>query len=123
MASGSGTEIAVGAIIVESTKSGVGFPASAPNTNVSIQRNLVARSGRSGIWVGQLDGGTVSDNVVAGWDLHPELPLFGVSQQLRAQLLQDFTQPLVMRNSQNIGTKHNVFRADAGGDDDATSPQ
>lgn len=92
MASGTGTQIAVGAIIVESTNDKNLFPASAPNTNVSIERNRVVDSGRSGIWVGELDGGTISDNVINKWDRHPELPLFGVNPQVRAQLRQDFTQ-------------------------------
>jgi hypothetical protein len=120
MASGSGAQIAVGAIIVESTDNRGLFPTSAPNTNVSIERNLVVNSGRSGIWMGQLDGGAIRDNVIVGWNRHPELPLFGVDPQTRAQLLQDFTQPLVIHNSRNVETPHNVFRSDAGADDDAS---
>lgn len=116
MASGTGTEIAVGAIIVESTDSRGLFPNSAPNTNISITRNLIMDSGRSGIWVGQLDGGTITDNVVSGWDLHPELPLFGVDPQTSAQLLQDFTEPLVIHNSSGVGTSQNVFRPGASKD-------
>jgi hypothetical protein len=62
---------------VESTDNTGLFPNSAPNTNIAIARNLIADSGRSGIWVGQLNGGTTVDNVIIGWDLHPEVPLFG----------------------------------------------
>ena len=94
------------------------FPPSAPNTNISIERNLVADSGRSGIWVGQLDGGRISDNVINGWDRYPALPLLGVDPQTRAQLLQDFTRPLVIHDSQNIQTLHNVFRPDASANND-----
>jgi hypothetical protein len=50
---------------------------------------------------------------------HPELPLFGVDAQTRAQLLQDFAQPLVIHNSSNVETHHNVFRSDADAEDDA----
>jgi len=113
MASGSGTQIAVGAIIVESTNDKNLFPASAPNTNISIERNRVVDSGRSGIWVGELEGGAIRDNVVIRWDRHPELPLFGVNPQTRAQLLQDFTQPLVVHNSQNVDIQGNVTNSDA----------
>jgi hypothetical protein len=123
MASGTGTEIAVGAIIVESTDNTGLFPNSAPNTNISIARNLVVDSGRSGIWVGQLNGGTIIDNVIIGWNLHPELPLFGVDPQTRAQLLQDFTQPLVIHNSPDVLTRHNLFRPVAAADNDATLQQ
>jgi hypothetical protein len=119
MASGTGTQIAVGAIIVESTDNRNLFPASAPNTNVSIERNRIVNSGRSGIWVGQLAGGVIRDNVVIRWNQHPELPLFGVDPQTRAQLLQDFTQSLVIHNSQNVETRRNVFRSNGSADDDA----
>jgi len=113
MASGSGTQIAVAAIIVESTNDENLFPASAPNTNISIERNRVVDSGRSGIWVGELDGGAIRDNVIVGWDRHPELPLFGVNPQTRAQLLQDFTQPLVVHNSQNVDIQGNITNNNA----------
>jgi hypothetical protein len=63
--------------------------------------------------VSELDGGTISDNVINHWDRHPGLPLFGVNPQMRAQLLQDFTQPIVIHNSQNVATGGNVIAADA----------
>jgi hypothetical protein len=49
--------------------------------------------GRCGIWVGELNGGTIWDNSIVGYDKYPELPLFGVSPQESTQLLQDFTHP------------------------------
>jgi hypothetical protein len=107
MASGTGTQIAVGAIIVEATTSTGRFSPASANANISIVRNRVANSGRSGLWVGELDGGDIRDNVIARWDQHPELPLFGVDAQTRAQLLQDFAQPLVIHNSQNIDVRDN----------------
>jgi hypothetical protein len=75
--------------------------------STAIEGNRVVDSGRSGIWVGELDGGTVSDNVINHWDQHPELPLFGINPQMRAQLLQDFTWPVVIHNSQNVETLGN----------------
>jgi hypothetical protein len=102
MASGSGTQIAVGAIIVESTTGIEGFSTASPNTNISISRNVIVNSGRSGIWVGELDGGEIKGNRISGWDRHPELPLFGVNVATRAQLLQDFTQALVVHDSLNV---------------------
>jgi len=57
--------------------------------------------------------------VIVGWNRHPELPLFGVDPQTRAQLLQDFTRPLVIHNSRNIETRHNIFRSEPGVDDGA----
>jgi len=102
MASGSGSQIAVGSIMVATTNDRNGFPISSPNTNISIEGNQVVDSGRTGIWVGELDRGTIRDNVISGWDRHPELPLNGVDSQTQVQLRQDFTQPLVIHNSLNI---------------------
>ena len=36
-----------------------------------------------------------------------------------AQLLQDFTQPLVIHDSPGVGTRHNAFRSVASPDNDA----
>jgi len=62
----------------------------------------VIDSERCGIWAAEPDGGTIGDNVIIRWNRHPELPIVGVNPQTRARLLQDFTQPLVMHNSQNV---------------------
>jgi len=78
MASGSGSQIAVGAIMVATTNPKNDFPASSPNTDISIERNTVLNSGRTGIWVNEVAGDAVRDDVVRGWVEHPELPLHGV---------------------------------------------
>jgi hypothetical protein len=107
MASGSGSQIAVGAIMVATTNPKNDFPASSPNTNISIEGNAVLNSGRTGIWVNEVAGGAVRDNVVRGWDEHPELPLNRVDAQTRTELLQDFKQPLVVQNSQHLDVRDN----------------
>lgn len=107
MASGSGSQIALGAIMVDSVNNTFAFASSAPNTNISIQDNFIADSGRSGIWVGELNGGTIQNNLIIGYDQHPELPLFGVTPQERLQLLKDFTLPLVVHSSQNVSALNN----------------
>jgi hypothetical protein len=119
MASGTGTQIAVGAIIVESTTNTNTFSKAMPNTNISILRNEVANSGRTGIWVGELDGGDIRDNVITRWDQHPELPIFGVNAQTRAQLLEDFTRPLVIHDSREVDVRDNVTSRRGDGDDDS----
>ena len=108
MASGSGSQIAVGAIQVATANPKNDFPASSPNTNIVIERNTVLDSGRSGIWVNELSSGAIRDNVVRGWDQHPELPLNGVDPQTRAEILQDSSQPLVVHNSPNVAVDGNV---------------
>jgi hypothetical protein len=110
MASGTGSRIALAAIIIESTNNSPDFASSAPNTNITIEGNYIADSGRSGIRVGELSGGSIRDNCIIRWNLHPELPVFGVPAQQRARFLQDFTQPLVISNSPNVQTANNSTR-------------
>ena len=107
MASGSGTQIAVGGIMVDSINATHAFVESSPNTNISILNNRILSSGRSGIWVGQVNGGTIRDNAVIRYDQHPELPLFGVSAAESSQLLLDFAQPIITRNDQNVSVSNN----------------
>ncbi|MBV8587155.1 MAG: right-handed parallel beta-helix repeat-containing protein [Verrucomicrobia bacterium] len=108
MASGSGTQIALGAISVVSTNNTNRFATSQPNSNISIQNNFVFDSGRCGIWVGELNGGTIRDNLIVGFDKYPELPLFGISPQESTQLLPDFTQPIVVHYSQGVTVQDNL---------------
>jgi hypothetical protein len=125
MASGSGTQIVVGAIMVAPTNNKGQFALATPETNISIEHNRIVDSGRSGIWVNGVNGGSISDNIILGWDRHPELPLFGINAQTRAQLLQDFTHPLVVHNSQGAATDGNVTRQStgAGSQEDLSSAQ
>lgn len=51
MASGSGTQIALGGIQVDSVNKNNAFVSSPVNNNISIQFNRVLSSGRTGIWV------------------------------------------------------------------------
>jgi hypothetical protein len=62
--------------------------------------------------VGELYHGDIVDNVIMRWDQHPELPLFGVDAQTRAQLLQDFTAPLVIHNSRGVNRRDNTADPD-----------
>jgi hypothetical protein len=101
MASGSASQIAVGAIMVATTNPRNDFVASSPNTNVVIERNTVIDSGRSGIWLNEV-AGAIRHNAVRECNRHPKLPLNGVDLQTRTELLQDFSQPLVVHNSQDL---------------------
>ena len=99
MASGSGSQIAVGAIQVATTDPKNDFTATSPNTGIVIERNTVIDSGRTGIWANEVSGGVIRNNVIRGWNQHPELPLNGVDPQTRTELLQDFAQALGVHNS------------------------
>jgi hypothetical protein len=122
MASGSGTQIATGAIMVAPTNNKGQFAAATPSTNISIERNRVVNSGRSGIWVNGVNGGSISDNIIDGWDRHPELPFFGVNAPTKAQLQQDFKLPLVVHNSQDVETRGNVTNSNPAADDEGGEP-
>jgi hypothetical protein len=107
MTSGSGSQIATGAVLVSSTTNTNAYPASPVNTNVTIRGNRIVNSGRSGIWIGALNGGAIEDNTIDNWDRHPELPLFGVNAKTAAILEQDFTFPIARLNSSNLQIHRN----------------
>ena len=112
MASGSGTQIATGAVLVNSTTQTNAYPTSPVNTNVTIRGNHILNSGRSGIWIGALNGGAIEDNTIDNWDRHPELPLFGVNATTAAILEQDFTLPIASLNSSNLQIEGNSTHFD-----------
>jgi hypothetical protein len=100
MASGTGSQIALAAIIVEST--GFGFAQASSNSNITIRGNRITGSGRAGIWVGELNGGTIENNEIANWNQHPELPFWGVSGGEEQQLRLDAQKAIVVRFSTNV---------------------
>ncbi len=112
MASGSGSQIATGAVLVSSTNRTNAYPTSAVNTNVTIRGNRIVNSGRSGIWIGALDGGFIEDNTIDNWDRHPELPLFGVNAKAAALLERDFTRPIASLNSSDLQIRGNSTHFD-----------
>jgi hypothetical protein len=107
MASGSGTQIAVGAILVDSVNDVSAFVPQPVNRAISILRNTVSESGRSGIWVGEVSGGAIRDNAIVSWNRHPDLPLFGVDATTEAQLKQDFKLAIVVHDSQQVELSNN----------------
>jgi hypothetical protein len=106
-ATGAGGDFAVqGAIIVDSTDPNFEFLTTPVNSNVSILNNYIADSGRSGMWIGELNYGDVNNNVITRWNEYPNLGVWG-----DVQFPQDFAQPLVTRFSQNLNTSNNVMQA------------
>jgi hypothetical protein len=112
MASGSGTQIATGAILVASANQTNAFATAPINTDITIRDNRIVNSGRSGIWIGELNGGSIENNTIDNWDRHPELPLFGVDAQTAAALREDFTHPLASNYSSNLHVEGNITHAD-----------
>jgi hypothetical protein len=102
-----GAYINQAAIIVASSDPNLDFIPTQVNSNISIVNNYIADSGRSGIWIGELNYGEVSNNVIVRWNQRPDLPVWGDVQAFP----QDFAQPLAMRFSQNVNTSNNVTQA------------
>lgn len=96
-----------GSVIVDSINNIGAFASSPVNSNIKIEANDILDSGRSGIWVGELSGGTIRDNLIIDYDRYPELPLFGVSLGEKAELLEDFTHAVVIHYSQNVRATNN----------------
>ncbi len=113
MASGAYSQIAVAAVIVASLDSAKQFAQIAPNTNITIRSNYIADSGRAGVWIGELDGGLLQDNVIVRWNQHPELPYHGVTPQTRDQLVADAKQALVTRLSVRVNGVNNRGQSDS----------
>jgi hypothetical protein len=102
-ANGTGAQAALASIQVISTDNKqVGFASSASNTNISILNNNIADSGRSAIWVGELNGGTIANNLIGKYNQHPELGVWGISAQTLTQVVQDFASPIVIRYSSGV---------------------
>ncbi len=114
-AAGTGTQVALGAIEVVSTDNHqFGFASAAGNTNISIVDNTILDSGRSGIWVGEVNGGVIQRNKIIGHNRHAELPIFGIPPPFVTQVNADFAVPLVVRYSTGVTKQDNVIHPTGG---------
>src|SRR5262249_50609932 len=77
------------------------------NSNIVIAGNRVSDSGRAGIWVTSIAGGSINHNTIERPNRRPGLPLIGVQQREQAHLNQDFTQAVVVRNSDGVDVAGN----------------
>jgi len=78
------------------------------NSDVTIAGNRISGSGRSGIWVTSIAGGSIRDNVVERHNQKPGMPLVGVAQVEHAQLDLDFREAVVVRNSDGVQVSGNA---------------
>ena len=105
-----GSLAALGGISVASAVGGR-FVTARVNSGVTIVGNRITDSGRSGIWVSSVAGGSIRDNVIERHNQRPGMPLVGIAQVEHAQLNVDFTQPVVVRNSDGISVSGNAAQA------------
>ncbi len=109
-AAGTGVQGSLGAIQVVSTDNNqFGFASAPGNTNISIVNNTIANAGRSGIWVGEVSGGTIANNTIALYDQRPELPIFGIPPPFLTQVGIDSASPIVIRYSSGVTSQNNTI--------------
>ena len=103
-ACGTGIQECMAAIeIVSLSNQTIGFSSSPSNQNITIQNNYVADSGRSGIWVGEVNGGTLQNNLVIRSSQNPTLgDDYGIPAAAQSQVMQDALTPVVIRYSSSV---------------------
>jgi hypothetical protein len=114
MAQGTITQVCMASIAVvsfNSTGTGFQFLPSPLNTNILIRDNYIVDSGRTGIWMGETAGGRIENNLITRWYQQPHLPLWFVAPDVRAQVLEDHSQPSVLRYSAGVLVQNNDIRA------------
>ncbi len=104
---GTGAIAALGSIFVLATDANF-IPLTTPTeTNIIIANNSISNSGRSALWIGNMDYGIVEGNTINGFDLYPQLALWGISQTLANQLTVDFTQAVAAHTDLNAYIQQN----------------
>ncbi|MGA3025707.1 MAG: right-handed parallel beta-helix repeat-containing protein [Bryobacteraceae bacterium] len=104
---GTGTVAAIASIFVLSTNQNFSFVPATPNTNITIAGNFILNSGRGAIWISNLNGGLVEGNRVCRYSLYPNLAAWGLDAGATSQLLQDFTQGIVVHSSSGVAVQDN----------------
>jgi hypothetical protein len=104
---GTGAVAAIASIFFLSTDENFNFVSTTPNSNITVANNYIADSGRGAIWISNVNGATVTGNTIAGYNVHPELALWGISSQAAAELTQDFTQAIVVHSSTGVTVEKN----------------
>lgn len=99
---GTGAIAALGSIFALATDSAFVELKSPTLTNITIDNNSITNSGRSAIWVGNVNGGSVRGNTISAYNIYPGLALWGVSQTFASSLKQDFALPIAVRVSSNL---------------------
>jgi len=98
---GTGAIAALGSIFVLATDENFIPLKAATESNITILNNSITNAGRSALWIGNVNGGTVQGNAIGGYDLYPQLALWGISEALANKLTVDFTQAVAVHSSLN----------------------
>jgi len=107
-----GAQTGLAAIQVVSTNNqSFSFATASSNTDITIQNNYIADSGRSGIWLGELNGGTATNNLIARWYQQPNLPVWGIPGQFLTQVDADLSSAIVTHYDTGVTTTGNTANA------------
>jgi uncharacterized protein (TIGR03437 family) len=87
--------------IVTTNNQGFAFGSVPTNSGITIKNNYIADSGRSGIWVGETNSGTLQNNLVIRWNQQSQLGILGISPP-QAQVLQDFAVAVVTQSDSSV---------------------
>jgi parallel beta-helix repeat protein len=112
-ASGNGMQSTLGAIEVTALADpNFVFASSASISNVTIQNNYVADSGRSGLWVGELNSGTLQNNLLIRSNENPTLGgVYGISVPLWTEVQQDAVLPEVIGYASSVTETNDTVSA------------
>ena len=112
-AAGSGLEDALAGIQVVTVSDPYFVFASTPsNTNITIQNNYIADSERSGIWVGELTGGVLQNNLVIRSSQNPTLGgVAGIPTAFQTEVMQDALLPEVVHFSSAVNQTNETITA------------
>ncbi len=87
--------------------------ATSPHTNISVTGNRVTNSNRSAIRLENVNGGSISNNIIQGSGLNPSLNLYALPGccETQAQYLADFGVPVLTTNTQAVTNASNAITA------------
>lgn len=103
-----GSSGVLGGIAVVSASSSGRLVTTRANRDVTITGNRISNSGRAGIWVSNVAGGSIRDNVIVEHYRRPNLPLVGVAVADRADMECDFAKAIVVRTSDAVSEAGNT---------------
>ena len=98
----------LGAIMVKSITPPNLIGSGPTNSNITIANNYTADSTRSGIWIGELNGGTLQNNLVIRYSQNPTLGgTWGIDSSNISEVQQDALLPVVIHPSSTGVTENN----------------
>jgi len=90
---------------------------SSPHTGIVVSGNRVTNSNRTAIRLENVNGGSITNNIIQGYGINPSLNLYIIPAccESSAQYLADFSMPILTTNTLAIVQTNNSTNADTGG--------